>query len=52
MSRKLRLGRKQENHPIAAITATVLGSAAMLGVAYLAVRALPELVRYVRIRRM
>jgi hypothetical protein len=51
MTRKLPFGRKQRNH-VTTVTATVLGSAAMLGVAYLAVRSLPEVLRYFRIRRM
>jgi hypothetical protein len=31
---------------------TVIGGAALLGLAYLALRSVPELVRYLRIRRM
>jgi hypothetical protein len=31
---------------------TALGGAAMLGLAYLVLRSVPELIRYVRIRKM
>jgi hypothetical protein len=51
MKRKLRL-RVTEKHPVGKITATAVGGAAILGAAYLAMRSLPELVRYMRLRRM
>jgi hypothetical protein len=45
----MRIGRKRH----AGLNATsAIGGIAVLGLAYLAVRSLPELIRYVRISRM
>jgi hypothetical protein len=44
----MRKHHAQPSHHVA----TALGGAAVLGLAYLALRSVPELVRYLRIRRM
>jgi len=52
MSYQLRGRGRSGSHLISKITTSVLGSAATLSAIYVMLRTIPELVRYLRMRRM
>ena len=47
----MKLGRHTEREPMSGLT-VALGGMLLLGLAYVAVTSIPEVVRYLRIRRM